>query len=100
MNINSLSIFLPRYSKEAHMVFLAYCFFTNFVVFAGLLVEATEAINLLVKDLMPEFSSMLLAILIGGYTIIGGLGGTFYVSYINGIFLFAIIIYLQVMHLL
>ena len=71
-----------------------------FVVFAGLLVEATEAINLLVKDLMPEFSSMLLAVLIGGYTIIGGLGGTFYVSYVNGIFLFAIIIYLQVLHFL
>ena len=45
---------------------------------------------------MPEFSSMLLAVLIGGFTIIGGLGGTFYVSYINGIFLFAIILGLQV----
>ena len=27
---------------------------------------------LVVQDLMPEFSSMLLALLIGGYTIIGG----------------------------
>ena len=87
---------MHRYNKEAHYVFLAYCFFTNFVIFAGLLVDATGAINLLVKDLMPEFSSMLLAILIGGFTIIGGLGGTFYVSYINGIFLFAIILGLQV----
>ena len=87
---------LHRYSKEAHYVFLAYCFFTNFVIFAGLLVDATGAINILVKDLMPEFSSMLLAILIGGFTIIGGLGGTFYVSYINGIFLFVIILVLQV----
>ena len=55
---------MHRYSKKAHYVFLAYCFFTNFVIFAGLLVDATGAINLLVKDLMPEFSSMLLAILI------------------------------------
>ena len=85
-----------RYNREAHYVFLAYCFFTNFVIFAGLLVDATRAIDLLVKDLMPEFSSMLLAVLIGGFTIIGGLGGTFYVSYINGIFLFAIILILQV----
>ena len=59
--------------------------------------DATGAINLLVKDLMPEFSSMLLAVLIGGFTIIGGLGGTFYVSYINGIFIFAVILILQVL---
>ena len=39
---------LVRYSKEAHYVFLAYCFFTNFVIFAGLLVDATGAINILV----------------------------------------------------
>ena len=45
---------------------------------------------------MPEFSSMLLAVLIGGFTIIGGLGGTFYVSYINGIFIFSVILILQV----
>ena len=52
--------------------------------------------HLQVKDLMPEFSSMLLAVLIGGFTIIGGLGGTFYVSYINGIFIFSVILILQV----
>ena len=45
---------------------------------------------------MPEFSSMLLAVLIGGFRIIGGLGGTFYVSYINGIFIFSVILILQV----
>ena len=51
---------------------------------------------MLVQDLMPEFSSMLLALLIGGYTIVGGLGGTFYVSYLNSLFLFTLIIILQV----
>jgi Na+/proline symporter len=87
---------LFRYGKEAHYVFIGYCFFTNFVVFAGLLVDSTGAINLLVKDLMPEFSSMLLAVLIGGYTIVGGLGGTFYVAYVNSLFMFGIILILQV----
>ena len=55
-----------------------------------------KAIDLLVQDLMPEFSSMLLALLIGGYTIVGGLGGTFYVSYLNSMLLFTLIIILQV----
>ena len=55
-----------------------------------------QAIDLLVQDLMPEFSSMLLALLIGGYTIVGGLGGTFYVSYLNSLLLFALIIILQI----
>ena len=39
---------LVRYSKEAHYVFLAYCFYPNFVILAGILVDATGAINILV----------------------------------------------------
>ena len=45
---NWVMCLVVRYSKEAHYVFLAYCFFTNFVIFAGLLVDATGAINILV----------------------------------------------------
>ena len=44
---------------------------------------------------MPEFSSMLLALLIGGYTIVGGLGGTFFVAYTNVILLFSLILFFQ-----
>ena len=42
----------------------------------------------LVSDLSPEAASMLLAVVIGGYTLIGGLGATFYVSYFNTMLIF------------
>ena len=50
----------------------------------------------LVKDLSPELAAMLLASVIGGYTLIGGLGATFYVSYFNTALIFMLIIMLVV----
>ncbi len=87
---------------------MAYFLFCNFVIFAGLLVDATNTINeceyiihdikfndelnhvfvIVVQDLMPEFSSMLLALLIGGYTIIGGNFSIIIQFNTNNLFLF------------
>jgi Na+/proline symporter len=44
--------------------------------------------------LSPELSAMLLAAIIGSYTLIGGLGATFYVSYFNTAFIFVLILLL------
>ena len=85
-----------EYGKKTHILFITICLFQNFVTFAALLVEATVALNAIVDDLRPEFSSMLLALLIGGYTIVGGLGGTFYVCYANTVLLFFLILLLQI----
>ena len=50
----------------------------------------------LVSDLSPEAAAMLLAAVIGGYTLIGGLGATFYVSYFNTMLIFILILMLVV----
>ena len=50
----------------------------------------------LVADLSPELAALLLATVIGGYTLIGGLGATFYVSYFNTALIFILIIMLVV----
>ena len=50
----------------------------------------------LVADLSPELAAMLLASVIGGYTLIGGLGATFYVSYFNTALIFVLILMLVV----
>ena len=44
------------------------------------------------QDLSPELAAMLLAAVIGGYTLIGGLGATFYVSYFNTALIFVLIV--------
>ena len=48
------------------------------ILIAGYQVSSSELISL---GLNAEFASMLLVVLVGGFTLIGGLGATFYVSY-------------------
>ena len=50
----------------------------------------------LVSGLSPEMAAMLLACVIGGYTLIGGLGATFYVSYFNTALIFVLILMLVI----
>ena len=84
-----------QFGRGTHILFITYFLFCSFVIFAGMLVDATNSINAVVENLMPEFSCMLLALLIGGYTIVGGLGGTFYVSFANAVVLFVLILIFQ-----
>ena len=62
----------------------------------SLTIAGTAVLNSLVADLSPELAAMLLATVIGGYTLIGGLGATFYVSYFNTALIFVLIIMLVV----
>ena len=62
----------------------------------SLTIAGTAVLNSLVADLSPELAAMLLATVIGGYTLIGGLGATFYVSYFNTALIFVLILMLVV----
>ena len=62
----------------------------------NLTVAGTAVLNSLVSGLSPELAAMLLASVIGGYTLIGGLGATFYVSYFNTALIFALILMLVI----
>lgn len=46
----------------------------------------------LVKDLSVEYATILVTSVIGAYTFIGGLGATFYVSYVNTAVIYIIMI--------
>ena len=56
----------------------------------------TDNCSSLVDGLSPELAAMLLACVIGGYTLIGGLGATFYVSYFNTALIFVLILMLVI----
>ena len=60
----------------------------------SLTVAGTTVLDAMVKDLNIEMASMIMAVVIGGYTLIGGLGATFYVSYFNTAFIFILILML------
>merc|ERR1712156_434221 len=76
-----LQVIKARFGARTHIVFCVFAFFTNLIVMMSLTIAGTTVLNSLVKDLSPELAAMLLASVIGGYTLIGGLGATFYVSY-------------------
>merc|ERR1712038_1022141 len=89
-----LQVIKARFGKRTHIVFCVFAFFTNLIVMMSLTIAGTAVLNSLVKDLSPELAAMLLASVIGGYTLIGGLGATFYVSYFNTALIFMLILML------
>jgi len=91
-----LQVIKARFGKKTHLVFCTFAFLTNLVVMMSLLIAGTAVLNSLVADLSPELATMLLACVIGGYTLIGGLGATFYVSYFNTALIFVLILMLVV----
>jgi Na+/proline symporter len=90
------NVIKARFGARTHLVFCTFAFFTNLIVMMSLTVAGTAVLNSLVADLSPELAAMLLAVVIGGYTLIGGLGATFYVSYFNTALIFFLIILLMV----
>lgn len=91
-----LQVIYARFGPRTHQVYCLFAFLTNLVVMMSLTIAGTAVLNSLVEDLSTEMSAMLLAIVIGGYTLIGGLGATFYVSYFNTALIFVMILMLVV----
>ena len=91
-----LQVIKARFGKRTHIVFCVFAFLTNIIIMCSLTVAGTAVLNALVKDLSVELAAMIIAAVIGGYTLIGGLGATFYVSYFNTAFIFILILMLVV----
>merc|ERR1711970_273951 len=91
-----LQVFKARFGARTRLVFCTFAFFTNLIVMMSLTIAGTAVLNSLVADLSPELAAMLLASVIGGNTLTGGLGATFYVSYFNTALIFMLIIMLMV----
>ena len=91
-----LQVIKARFGSRTHIIFCVFAMFTNLVVTTMLTIGGAAVLNSLIKDLSIEFAAMLVAAVIGGYTLIGGLGATFYVSYFNTALIFLLIIMLMV----
>jgi hypothetical protein len=71
------------FGKSAHVVFCVFALVTNLVIMIGLLLAGRATIQSLTRDASDEFCLFVMAILFGSYSLIGGIGTTFYVSYFN-----------------
>ena len=81
-----------RFGRNAHMVFCCFALVTNLVITIGILLAGRATIQSLTKDASDEFTLLIMAVLFGSYSLIGGLGTTFYVSYFNACLVFILLI--------
>lgn len=66
----------------------------------GLLLAGKATIQSLTKDASDEFCLIVMAVLFGSYSLIGGIGTTFYVSYFNAclVFILLIVFVIKIFH--
>ncbi|CAG5127794.1 unnamed protein product, partial [Candidula unifasciata] len=95
-----LQIIKARFGKRAHTVFCFFAIVTNLVITIGVLLAGKATIQSLTKDASDEFAVLIMAALFGSYSLIGGLGTTFYVSYFNAclVFILFIVFVVKILH--
>ncbi|XP_013388209.1 urea-proton symporter DUR3 [Lingula anatina] len=91
-----LQVIKARFGTTTHVTFCVFAGFTNLVVTASLLLAGTAVLTSLVQGLSLELACMILSAVIGAYTLIGGLGATFYVSYFNTTLIFSMLLLLVI----
>ncbi|XP_061180272.1 uncharacterized protein LOC133188802 [Saccostrea echinata] len=78
-----LQVIKARFGSRTHKIYCAFALMTNVIVTAMLMLGGAAVMKSLVHDISVEYATLLVTAVIGAYTFIGGLGGTFYVSYFN-----------------
>ncbi|XP_013388210.1 urea-proton symporter DUR3 [Lingula anatina] len=91
-----LQVIKVRFGKATHITYCVFACLTNLVIMASLLLSGTAVLTSLVQGLNMEMACMIMAVIVGGYTLIGGLGATFYVSYFNTTLIFSLVLILVV----
>ncbi|ESO89504.1 hypothetical protein LOTGIDRAFT_165098 [Lottia gigantea] len=95
-----LQIIHARFGKAAHICFCFFALLCNLVITIGVLLAGRATIQSLTRDATDEFSVLIMATLFGSYSLIGGLGTTFYVSYFNAclVFILLIVFVVKILH--
>ncbi|KAJ8298157.1 hypothetical protein KUTeg_024688 [Tegillarca granosa] len=95
-----LQIIHARFGKSAHVIFCIFALITNLVIMIGILLAGRATIQSLTKDASDEFVLVVMATLFGSYSLIGGIGTTFYVSYFNAclVFILLIVFVVKILH--
>ena len=92
ISLDSFQVIHARFGRKAHIVFCCFALLTNLVITIGILLAGRATIQSLTKDASDEFTLLTMAVLFGSYSLIGGLGTTFYVSYFNACLVFVLLI--------
>lgn len=80
-----------RWGTAAHLVFLGFCFLTNIIVTAMLLLGGSAVVNAL-TDVNIYAASFLIPLGVVVYTLAGGLKATFLASYIHSVIVHVVLV--------
>ncbi|OWF45141.1 urea active transporter 1 [Mizuhopecten yessoensis] len=86
-----LQVINARFGKKAHLVFCCFALVTNLVVITGLLLAGKTTMQSVTVNVSEEYTLLVMATLFGSYSLIGGIGTTFYVCYFNLSFTFIVL---------
>ncbi|XP_033744065.1 LOW QUALITY PROTEIN: uncharacterized protein LOC117329942 [Pecten maximus] len=86
-----LQIIHARFGKQAHIVFCCFALVTNLVIMTAVLLAGKTTIQSLTEHVSEEYTLLVMATLFGSYSLIGGIGTTFYVSYFNACLAFVVL---------
>ncbi|KAG1693505.1 Urea-proton symporter DUR3 [Nymphon striatum] len=95
-----LQLVRARFGKKTHITYCAFALLTNVIITAMLMLGGSAVMVSLIKSFSVPYAVMIMVVVMGTYTWIGGLGATFYVSYFNTslIFIIMIIFALKIYH--
>ncbi|XP_069105812.1 uncharacterized protein [Argopecten irradians] len=87
-----LQVIKARFDSRTHKTFCVFALMTNVIVTAMLMLGGAAVLTSLIQDISVEYATVLIAAVIGAYTLIGGLGATVYVSYFNTSIIYIIMV--------
>ncbi|GAU91254.1 hypothetical protein RvY_03547-1 [Ramazzottius varieornatus] len=88
-----LRVLHSRFGVRTHKVYVVFAFATNLIVTAMLMAGGAAVTNALVKDCSIALASAAVAAIVACYTLVGGMGALFYVSYFCGGIILIVILY-------
>ncbi|XP_055343852.1 uncharacterized protein LOC129591971 isoform X2 [Paramacrobiotus metropolitanus] len=88
-----LRVIHSRFGSTTHIVYVCFALATNLIVTAMLMAGGAAVAVALIKDCSAAFASIAIAIIVSCYTLIGGMGALFYVSYCCAGIILVVIMY-------
>ncbi|CAH1793375.1 unnamed protein product [Owenia fusiformis] len=78
-----LQVIYARFGSSAHIVSTFFALVTNMVILTCLILAGTATFTSTAQSMSTELAILLIAFIFGSFSLVGGLGATFYVSYFN-----------------
>lgn len=78
-----LQVIRARHGAITHLIVMTFALFANAVISSMVMAEGTTMLTSVTDGLTKEVATLVLAIVVGLFTVVGGIGGSIYVAYFS-----------------